>query len=164
MPCLPVYHLLLTITACKTKTNYMNELNEEALQNLAFLDYLNYMKEYVSNNIYFQSRSHGAFILAREVMRHIIKRYCKETNTGLDNYNKNDSIGKNLSLDEKILDKYHACKKDTEKREVIIEFKKELNYDLFNMIRTYERFSPNAINNATANWLRRSNYITVSLM
>jgi len=117
----------------------MNELNEEGLQNLSFLNYLVYMRDYIQVAVYYQSKSHDAYLIAREIMRHIIKRYIKEANKCMDDYYKDDPAGKNLHFDEMILEKYKICKRDTDRRDVIIEFKKELNYDLGNMIRTCER-------------------------
>ena len=117
----------------------MNELIEEHLQNLSFLDFLIYMRAYAQISIFYHSKSHDAFIIAREVMRYIIIRYIKEKNTTLENYHACDTAGENFYLDEKILDKYRYCKKDTDRRDVIVEFKRELDYDLCCLIRALER-------------------------
>jgi hypothetical protein len=124
----------------------MNELNEESLQNLTFLDYLIYMRDYIQIAVYYKSKSHDAYLIAREIMRHIIKRYIKETKKCMEDYYKNDPAGGNLHFDEMLLQKYKTCKRDIDRREVILKFKKELNYDLGNMIRTCERTEKSFIN------------------
>jgi len=108
-------------------------LNNDKLKELSYLDYLQWMQERIKN-ISYSKGSSTAYFEAREIIKHIIRRYIKENNLTEENYHDNES-GNMLRINESDLNDYTKyAKTDKAKRERIEQFKSDMDTDLTRLI------------------------------
>jgi len=108
-------------------------LNNDKLKELSYLDYLKWMQERIKN-ISYSKGSSTAYFEAREIIRHIIRRYIEENNLTKENYHDNE-IGNMLRINELDLDDYTKwAKTDKAKQECIEQFKSDMDTDLTRLI------------------------------
>jgi len=104
-------------------------MNNEKLNELSFIDYIKRMKDDLN--------SVSTYSEAMDFVTHIIGRYVRETKSTYQNYMQ-EHEGSMLYNDKDILDKYGMSKSKKGKDAVIVEFKDNLNDDLFDMIMARE--------------------------
>jgi hypothetical protein len=108
-------------------------LNDERLKALPYLDYLKWMEDRIKSLSYSKGSS-NAYWEAREIIRHIIKRYIKENGLTEENYHDHET-GNMLRINEFDLEDYTKyAKTDKAKAEVIAQFKSDMDSDLSRLI------------------------------
>ena len=102
------------------------KLNEEKLNNLSFPDCVTWLKD-ASNHLSYSKGSGNAYGEAREIIKYLIKRYCKEYNFTSENYHDNEIGRLLLSTDIELNDYTKYAKTDKAKAEVIAIFKSDMD-------------------------------------
>ncbi len=101
-------------------------LNKDKLNEMTFIDYLEWMKEH-SYHLSYSKGSNDAYRDAREAIDYLIKRYCKEYGFTSQNYHENE-IGRLLfSTDIELNDYTKFAKTDKARAEVIATFKSDMD-------------------------------------
>lgn len=103
----------------------MIQLDHEMLKSLSFAEYLRYMSERIKS-ITYSKNSSSAYLEAREISKHIIRRYILETNTTSDTYFKQE-VGNELRMNDEDLNNYSSQRNDKGKESVIFRFKDDMD-------------------------------------